>query len=60
MDVEGLRVIQGHAGNNLAGKDPWQLPVIKRAVELGLGARGPEGYQVVTAADTPQPAEAHP
>ena len=36
IDVEGIKIIQGFKGNSLAGIDPWQLPQIKRAVELGI------------------------
>ena len=49
VDVEGVRIIQSCPGNSLAGKDPWQLAQIRRAVELGLGARGPGDYAVVEA-----------
>lgn len=37
IDVEGIKIIQSYKNNSLAGIDPWQLPQIKRAVELGLG-----------------------
>jgi len=37
IDVEGIKIIQSYPGNSLEGIDPWQLPQIKRAVELGLG-----------------------
>ncbi|MHB1133904.1 MAG: DUF362 domain-containing protein [Chloroflexota bacterium] len=47
LDVEGVRIIQTYPGNSLAGKDPWQLTQIRHAVALGLGARGPEDYEVV-------------
>lgn len=36
IDVEGVKIIQGFERNSLAGIDPWQLPQIKRAVELGI------------------------
>ncbi len=50
LDVEGVRVIQSYPGNSLAGRDAWRLGQIRRAVELGLGASGPDGYEVVDAA----------
>lgn len=36
IDVEGITIIQGFSGNSLEGIDPWELPQIKHAVELGL------------------------
>jgi uncharacterized protein (DUF362 family) len=46
LDVEAARVIQGYAGHSL-GSDPWALPTIRRAAELGLGAAGERDYQVL-------------
>jgi len=46
LDVEAARIIQSYPGNSLRGS-PWRLGMIKRAVELGLGARGDEDYEVV-------------
>ena len=39
IDVEGIKVIQGFEGNSLEGIDPWQLPQIKKAIELGLNGK---------------------
>lgn len=39
IDVEGIKIIQQYKGNSLEGIDPWNLPQIKRAVELGLGSK---------------------
>lgn len=47
LDVEGLRVIQGYPNHNLGG-DLWDLPLIRRAVALGLGAASETAYQVVS------------
>lgn len=47
VDVEGIKIIQGFKGNNLDGINPWQLPQIKTAVELGLGAKNEKEYQLV-------------
>jgi uncharacterized protein (DUF362 family) len=55
VDVEGLRILQSYPGGSLAGRDPWALTQIRRAVELGLGARGPHDYTVV---ETAAPASA--
>jgi uncharacterized protein (DUF362 family) len=45
IDVEALRVIQGYPGHSLK-KGPWELTMIRRAVELGLGATSEAAYQV--------------
>jgi len=37
IDVEGIKIIQSFKGNSLEGIDPWQLPQIKRAMEIGIG-----------------------
>jgi len=47
IDIEGIKIIQSFKNNSLKAIDPWQLPQIKRAVELGIGAKGPSEYQVV-------------
>jgi len=47
IDVEALKVIQSYPGHGLK-KDPWELTMIRRAVELGLGAASEAAYQVVT------------
>ncbi len=39
IDVEGIKVIQSFRGNSLKDIDPWQLPQIKRAVEIGIGKK---------------------
>lgn len=36
IDVEGIRIIQSFKGNSLSKIDPFQLPQIKRAIELGI------------------------
>ncbi len=46
MDVEALKVIQSYPGHSLK-KDPWELTMIRRAVELGLGAASEAEYRVV-------------
>jgi uncharacterized protein (DUF362 family) len=48
LDVEALKVIQSYPGHSLDG-DPWALPTIRRAVELGLGATSEADYRVVEA-----------
>jgi uncharacterized protein (DUF362 family) len=46
IDVEGVKVIQGYAGHSLPA-DPWQVVMIRRAAELGLGAASGRDYTVV-------------
>jgi hypothetical protein len=48
IDVEGVKILQSYPGNGLEGKDVWDLRQIKHAVELGLGPRSEEEYEVVT------------
>jgi uncharacterized protein (DUF362 family) len=47
IDVEALKVIQGYPGHSLE-KPPWELTMIRRAVELGLGSTGEGAYRLVT------------
>jgi len=49
LDVEGIKIIQQYEGNDLVNLNPWQLPQIKRAVELGLGVKSEKEYQVLQA-----------
>ncbi|MBM4466019.1 MAG: DUF362 domain-containing protein [Chloroflexi bacterium] len=46
IDVEALKVIQSYPGYSL-NKSPWELTMIRRAVELGLGATSDAEYRVV-------------
>ncbi len=46
LDVEGLKIIQSYAGHSLK-KSPWELTMIRRAVELGLGATSEAEYEVI-------------
>jgi uncharacterized protein (DUF362 family) len=47
IDVEGLKVVQSYPGHNLK-KEAWELPTIRRAVELGLGATSESAYRVIS------------
>jgi uncharacterized protein (DUF362 family) len=47
IDVEGIKTIQSFAGNSLED-EPWNYTQIKRAVELGLGARNEQAYAVIS------------
>jgi uncharacterized protein (DUF362 family) len=48
IDVEGVKILQRYSGCGLAGKNVWDLMQIKHAVELGLGPRSEEEYEVTT------------
>jgi len=39
IDGEGVKIIQSYEGNSLAGIDPWELPQVKRALELRVGEK---------------------
>ena len=47
IDVEGVKILQSYPGNGLAGKNVWDLVQIKHVIELGLGPRNEEEYEVV-------------
>lgn len=47
IDVEALRLIQSFPGHSLK-QEPWELPMIRRAVDLGLGAGSDGEYRVVS------------
>jgi len=47
LDVEGLKILQSYKANNKLGADPWALKQIARAVELGIGSKSENDYQVM-------------
>jgi uncharacterized protein (DUF362 family) len=49
LDVEALKVIQSYPGHSLK-RGPWELTMIRRAVELGLGATSEAEYRVIPSA----------
>lgn len=48
IDVEGIKIIQEFNGNSLAGINPWDLPQIKRAVELKIGSLNEKDYEIIS------------
>lgn len=49
IDIEGIKIIQSyHEKNLLSGFDPWDLPTIKRAVEIKIGAENEKEYEIKT------------
>lgn len=47
IDVEGLKILKSYPAENKLAGDIWQLPQIKRAVELGLGVKNENQYSVM-------------
>ncbi len=47
LDIEGIKIIKKYPADNLLNIDPWNLPTIKRAVELGIGAKSEKDYKVI-------------
>jgi len=46
IDVEGIKIIKSFKGNSL-DKEPWDYAQIRRAIELGLGVKSEEDYEVL-------------
>lgn len=47
IDVEGVRAIQCCNAENKLQMDVWEIPQIKRAVEIGLGARSDSDIEII-------------
>jgi uncharacterized protein (DUF362 family) len=47
IDVEGIRIIQSYNAKNKLKMDVWEVPQIRHAVELGLGASCDEDIYVL-------------
>jgi len=47
IDVEGIKIIQSFKGNSLKNLDPWEIPQIKRAIELGIGVKSEGEYELL-------------
>ncbi len=48
IDVEGVKILQSYPRLNRLQMPVWELPIIKGAVEFGLGASDEASYKVVT------------
>ncbi len=48
LDVEEVKVLQQYPRGNQVQMPVWQMPLIRRAIELGLGVSSEAEYQVVT------------
>lgn len=47
IDIEGIKIIQEFKGNDLYDINPWDLPQIKRAIELKIGSLNEMDYEVI-------------
>ena len=47
LDVEGVKILKTYPRDNLLQMPVWDLPIIKRAIELDLGSGSENDYQVV-------------
>jgi uncharacterized protein (DUF362 family) len=48
IDVEGVRTIQCCNAKNKLGMDVWNIPQIKHAVDIGIGARNDTEIKIIT------------
>ncbi len=46
IDVEGVKILRSYGAKNHLNMPVWELPQIKRAAELELGAKSEEEYKV--------------
>ena len=49
IDVEGVKILQSYPRENLIQAPVWEMPIIRRAIELDLGVKSESEYQVITA-----------
>ena len=47
IDVEGIRIIQNYGAENKLKMDVWDVPQIKHAVKLGIGASCDEDIKII-------------
>lgn len=47
LDVEGVKILKTYPRDNLLQMPVWELPIFKRAIELGLGSASENDYHVV-------------
>ncbi len=47
LDVEGVKILKAYPRDNLLQMPVWELPIIKRAIELDLGSGSENDYHVV-------------
>lgn len=47
IDVEGVKILQQYPRDNQLQVPVWEMPLIRRAIELGLGVSSEKEYRVV-------------
>lgn len=47
LDIEALKILQSYKADNMLGNDPWALEQITRAIELNIGSKSQQDYQVI-------------
>lgn len=47
IDVEGVKILKSYGAKNHLNMPVWELPMIKRAVELELGAKSEQYYEII-------------
>jgi uncharacterized protein (DUF362 family) len=47
IDIEGLKILKSYPAENKLDLPLWEFPQIKRAVELGLGVKTENDYEVI-------------
>jgi uncharacterized protein (DUF362 family) len=47
VDVEGVRILQSYEAKNRLDMPVWEIPQIKHAVEIGLGASSDADISVI-------------
>ncbi|MEM3010404.1 MAG: DUF362 domain-containing protein [Candidatus Bathyarchaeia archaeon] len=48
MDVEALKILKSYKAENRLDMDVWDFPQIRRAVELGLGAKNEKEIELIS------------
>lgn len=48
IDVEGVRILQSYNAKNRLDGDPWSIPQIRHAAEIGIGAMSDDDISVIT------------
>jgi uncharacterized protein (DUF362 family) len=47
IDIEGLKILQSYKADNKLGENPWALEQITRAIELNIGSKTEQDYQII-------------
>jgi uncharacterized protein (DUF362 family) len=47
IDIEGLKILQSYKAKNKLGDDPWALDQIKTAIDLDIGSKSEDDYELI-------------